>query len=54
MFSASQTIRPPAKIVAEHDGQTVISDLCEDTVDGKNKHLLFRPMIPDDWNIIFP
>ncbi|KAG6262718.1 hypothetical protein E4U48_007092 [Claviceps purpurea] len=28
--------------------------LYEDTVDGINKHLLFRPMIPDDWDIIFP
>ncbi|KAG6040345.1 hypothetical protein E4U41_000851 [Claviceps citrina] len=28
--------------------------LHEDTVDGVNKHLLYRPMIPGDWDIIFP
>ncbi|KAG5913450.1 hypothetical protein E4U42_001149 [Claviceps africana] len=28
--------------------------LYEDTVDGINKHLLYRPMIPGDWDIIFP
>ncbi|KAG5991184.1 hypothetical protein E4U54_003929 [Claviceps lovelessii] len=28
--------------------------LYEDTVDGINKHLLYRPMISGDWDIIFP
>ncbi|KAG6056928.1 hypothetical protein E4U17_001850 [Claviceps sp. LM77 group G4] len=34
--------------------ETKYQKLYEDTVDGINKHLLFRPMIPDDWDIIFP
>ncbi|KAG6034156.1 hypothetical protein E4U19_005926 [Claviceps sp. Clav32 group G5] len=34
--------------------ETKYQKLYEDAVDGINKHLLFRPMIPDDWDIIFP
>ncbi|KAG6249690.1 hypothetical protein E4U23_001946 [Claviceps purpurea] len=61
---ASQTIRPrrppvalQAKIVAGHGGQTVTCmkihwGHC--TVDGIKTHLLFRPMVSDDWDIIFP
>ncbi|GAO19558.1 hypothetical protein UVI_02062220 [Ustilaginoidea virens] len=28
--------------------------LYEDTVEGINKNLLFRPMVPGDWDILFP